>query len=51
MAALSAVAIVSSERKWKTDRNDWYKACGNFKISISSLYLIKNGAWFFLLPK
>jgi hypothetical protein len=37
MAALSAVAIVSTERKGKTDKNDWDTACGNFKISISSL--------------
>jgi hypothetical protein len=44
MAALSAVAIVSPERKGKTDRNDWYTACGNFKASLSSLYHSKNGA-------
>jgi hypothetical protein len=51
MAALSAVAIVSSERKGKTDRNDCDTACGNLKTSISSLYHFKNGACYFLLPK
>jgi hypothetical protein len=39
MAALSPVAIVSTERKGKTDRNDWDTACGNFKTSISNLTL------------
>jgi hypothetical protein len=51
MAALSAVAIVSTERKEKKDRNDWDTACGNFRISISSLYHYKNGACYFLFPK
>jgi hypothetical protein len=51
MAALSAVAIVSSERKGKTDRNDWDTACGNFKNFISSLHHYKNGACYFSLPK
>jgi hypothetical protein len=51
MAALSAVTIVSTERKEKMDRNDWDTASGNFRISISSLYHYKNGAWFFSLPK
>jgi hypothetical protein len=41
MAALSAVAIVSTERKGKTNRNDWSTAFGNFKTSISSLYPYK----------
>jgi hypothetical protein len=47
MAALSAVAIVSTERKGKTDRNGWDTACGNFKTSISSLCNYKNGALYF----
>jgi hypothetical protein len=51
MAALLAVAIVSTERKGKTDRNDWDTACGNFKTSISSPYHYKNGACYFSLPK
>jgi hypothetical protein len=51
MAALSAVAIVSTERKGKTNRNDWSTAFGNFKTSISSLYPYKNGACYFSLPK
>jgi hypothetical protein len=51
MAALSAVAIVSSETKGKTDRNDWDTACGNFKNLISSLNHYKNGACYFSLTK
>jgi hypothetical protein len=47
MAALSAVAIVSTERKEKTGRNDWDSACGNFRISISSLYHYKMVLGFF----
>jgi hypothetical protein len=38
MAALSTVAIVSTERQEKTDRNDWDTARGNLKTYISSLY-------------
>jgi hypothetical protein len=51
MSALWPVAIVSTERKGKTDRNDWNTACGNFKTSISSGNHYKNGAYSFLLPK
>jgi hypothetical protein len=51
MAALSAVAIVSSERYGKTDRNDWDTACGKFKNLISSLHQYKNSACYFLFPK
>jgi hypothetical protein len=51
MAALSPVAIVSTEQKGKTDRNDWDTACGNFKTSISSLYNYKNGACYFSFSK
>jgi hypothetical protein len=51
MAALFPVAIVSPERKGKTDRNGWDTACGNFKTSISSLYHYKNGACSFSFPK
>jgi hypothetical protein len=51
MAALFAVAIVSTKRKGKTDINDCDTACGNFKTSISSLCHYKNGACYFSLPK
>jgi hypothetical protein len=51
MAALWPVASVSTERKGKTDRNDWHTACGNFKTSISSSRHYRNGAYSFLLPK
>jgi hypothetical protein len=51
MAALSALAIVSSERYGKTDRNDWDIACGNLQNLISSLNHYKNGAYNFSFPK
>jgi hypothetical protein len=51
MSALWPVAIVSTESKGKTDRNDWNTACGNFKTPISSGHHYKNGAYIFLLPK
>jgi hypothetical protein len=51
MAALSPVAIVSTERKGKADRNDWDTAYGNFKTSISSPCHYKKGACYFSLPK
>jgi hypothetical protein len=39
----SHVAIVNPESKGKTEGNDWDTACGNFKTSISSIYItIKN---------
>jgi hypothetical protein len=52
MASLSPVSIVSTERKGKTDRNDWDTACGgNFKTSISSPCHYKKGACYFSLQK
>jgi hypothetical protein len=42
------VAIVPPESKGKTEGNDWDWACGNFKTSISSIYItIKNVFVFF----
>jgi hypothetical protein len=51
MAAFSAVAIVSAQRKGKTDRNDCDTACGNFKTSISSLDHYKKWCLFFFKTK
>jgi hypothetical protein len=43
----NVLAIVSTERKGKTDRNDWDTTCGNFYNLISSQYHYKNGGGFF----
>jgi hypothetical protein len=51
MAALSPVAIVSTARKRKTDRNDWDTACGNSKTLISLPSHFKKGASYYSLPK
>jgi hypothetical protein len=51
MAALSAVAIVSTEIKGKRDRNNWDTARGNLKTSSSSLYRYKSVVCYFSLPK
>jgi hypothetical protein len=51
MAALSAVAIVSTEIKGKMDRNNWDTARGNLKTSISSLYRYNSVVCYFSLPK
>jgi hypothetical protein len=51
MAALSTVAIVSSEICGKTDRNGWDTASGNLNNLISSLHHYKNGACYFSLAK
>jgi hypothetical protein len=45
------VAIVPPESKGKTEGNDWYTACGNFKTSISSISYTNKCVCSFSLPK